>query len=142
MQLLRIRTPIRGVMSVIAVVAPLTVGCMGAFDIVVPSKSLPGNFRLIRFEGENYYIEQLGREEAGGVLKGTVDQLGWSANYIIGRRNAISSALQSGWMIIGVEGNEIKGPFTDAEFAEAVRQDSSLASIKIWPVDEAWEKLG
>jgi hypothetical protein len=52
------------------------------------------------------------------------------------------SDLRSGWMIIDVQTSEIKGPFTEDEFAEAVRQDSSLASIKIWPVAEAWKKLG
>ena len=118
-------------------------GCMGACDLLVPTKRLPGPYSLVQFDGERYYVVKEGvKFGGGGVLQGSVGALGWNDRYIVGKRFAMRSDLRSGWMIIDVQTSEIKGPFTEDEFAEAVRQDSSLASIKIWPVAEAWKKLG
>lgn len=124
------------------VIVALHWSCMGACDLMVPTKSLPGEYALIQFEGQQHYIVKNGAKfGGGGVLQGTISALGWNEHYIVAKRVAMSSKLRSGWMIISVQNGQIVGPFNDEELAEAQERDAALGSVEISAVGEAWEKL-
>jgi hypothetical protein len=117
-------------------------GCMGACDIFNPSKELPGQYRLVQFEVDHYYIEDSTRDgdiAGGGVLGGAVEQIGWNGGRIVAWRDAMQGT--SGWMVINVATRSITGPLSDEQLAEARKNLAELKSIEVFPVKEAWDRL-
>jgi hypothetical protein len=115
--------------------------CMGACDIYQPAKTLPGGYRLVLFENSSYYIDQGGGRD-GGLLGGSVSQVGWTDAYIVAwRSDPVSGARGVGWMIINLTSGGIEGPLSPEQFDARRREDAALQSIPIYRVDEAWKHL-
>ena len=128
---------------VIAALATLgQVACVGACDIYVPRRQITGTYYLTQFDVDNFYIEDSERpsDTPGGVLQGSVEQIGWSNEAIVVWR-ASSVGADSAWMLIDVRTRSIAGPFTPAEWAERLTRSPALAKIEVHPVRTAWEKL-
>ena len=107
-----------------------------------PTKDLPGGYHLVLFESSSYYIDR-GGVRHGGVLGGTISQLGWTDRYIVAWRNVwlwhkVGDGV--GWMIIDVTSGAIEGPLSPEEF-EAHRRKKGLRDIQIYPAEDAWKRL-
>ena len=107
-----------------------------------PAKDLPGGYRLVIFESSSYYIDRGGGGH-GGVLGGSISQLGWTDRYIVAWRESwwwhkVGDGV--GWMIIDVASGTIEGPLSPEEF-ETRRRKKALHDIQIYTADEAWKRL-
>jgi hypothetical protein len=115
--------------------------CMGACDIFPPTKDLPGGYQLLETENANYYITR-DRQGNGGVLSGTISQLGWTDTQIVALRNGPQwGARGIGWMIINVASGQIDGPLSSEQCEARVRGDGALRAVKIYSIEEAWRRL-
>jgi hypothetical protein len=114
----------------------LLVAC---FPFGGPSRSLPGPYELERSEGGDvYWINGPGgKTTAGGVLEGSVEQIGWSDKYIIAYRHSTFRGDPDGWMVIDVKSRRIVGPLGEAE----LKQNRELQPIHAVAVAEAWKRL-
>jgi hypothetical protein len=130
----------KGRLSAVIALALLIPGCIGALDIFVPSKPLVGDFRLVQFDDQNYYVERGNSSEPGGVLAGTIERIGWNDKYIVAWRSAMLGNVQSGWMIIDVKTGASEGPLSDESFRARSAGDEQLRAIPIQPVREAWRR--
>lgn len=118
------------------------VACSYLYD---PSeRKLAGGYYLQRWEdGKTYYIEKKGKsekgEQGGGVINGTVEQIGWNADYILVRRRSTFRGDPDGWMVLQVKGRSevMKGPYND----EAMRQLPEGKGMRFMTPQEAWESL-
>ena len=113
----------------------LTAGCIGALDILAPTKDLPGGFRLVQFEGSSYYIQRGSVWRGSGVLGGPIERIGWNADAIVAWRSAMKG---SGWMIIDVHDGHIDGPISEEDLQRRMVEDRRLHGISVRPVREAW----
>jgi hypothetical protein len=119
-----------------------TVGCVGACDIFARTKPLSGGYYLEDFEGGARTFSLGGPRraaDAGGVVGGTVQRIGWSQRYVVAYREPLISSEASGWMIVDVRDHTVRGPLTDPQFQEACRADSELAAIRVMPARSAWD---
>ena len=58
---------------------------------------LPSGYRLLRWDGDqDYYLIGPGKDEGGGVLDGTVVQIGWTDQFIVAQRHANFTATATG----------------------------------------------
>jgi hypothetical protein len=103
------------------------------------TRHLAGPYSLLRWEdGTTFYVTSAAETFAGGgALGGTVDSIGWNASYILARRIATFRGDPDGWMLIDVNQGKIRGPFSDAEFAQL----SEAKGMRIVAAAEAWGKL-
>jgi hypothetical protein len=83
-----------------------------------------GRVAISRFGGPTYSAD------AGGVLRGTVESIGWNERYIVAWRLPMSRSDGEGWMIVNIHAHEIQGPLTDAQLDAARDGNPSLAGIK------------
>ena len=121
-----------------SLVAFLLVTVMGCSD----TKSLPGNYKLERWEdGQTYYLlgpsKQSENIKGGGLVDGVVVRMAWDGEIIGAERNATFRGDPDGWMIIDIKSGKISGPVSRAEF-DAIRIKRHL------DVKEArvvWEEL-
>jgi len=102
-------------------------------------KEISGNYLLEIWEdGSTYYIIEKGVErDGGGVIDGTVLEIGWSEDFIIAKRYANFRGDLDGWMIVDVRREAVEGPFTD----EAIKTKSQAQGMDFMSAQEAWEKL-
>lgn len=120
-------------------VAFLLVTVMGCSD----TKSLPGNYRLERWEdGETYYLlgpSKMFSEDVsgGGLIEGVVVRMAWDGEIIGAERYATFRGAPDGWMIIDIKSGKISGPVSKTEF-DAIRIKRRL-DVKEARV--AWEEL-
>jgi len=106
------------------------------------------NYSLHRWEdGYTFYIvsNKWGEPDdgwgLGGLIKGTVQKIGWNEDYIFVERKAHFGGDPDGWMIIDVNTNKITGPFTDEEFKDKQQKLIEDKTVKIYDPAEAWKVL-
>jgi hypothetical protein len=131
----------RRALALVLAVASM-VGCVGGCDILGRTKPLSGGYYLEDFEGgaRSFSLGGPGRgADAGGVVGGSVQRIGWSQRYVVAYRQPLSLGEASGWMIVDVRSHTVRGPLTDIQFQEACRADSELAAIRVMPARSAWD---
>jgi hypothetical protein len=71
--------------------------CMGACDLVVPTKHVAASYSLAQYEGRWFYLVKRSSEGTNAdALAGMVDQLGWNGDYIVGYRQASTRTCRAG----------------------------------------------
>ncbi|MGG7604378.1 hypothetical protein [Massilia sp. BKSP1R2A-1] len=116
----------------------LLVAVIGCSD----TKSLPGNYKLERWEdGKSYYLHGPSKlfegQSGGGVIDGVLVRIAWDREVIAAERYAIFRGDPDGWMIIDIKSGKISGPVSNPEF-DAIRIKRHL---KVKEAREAWEEL-
>jgi hypothetical protein len=115
-------------------------GCVGACDIIGDQKTLPGGYYLESWEDGDHYT--LGgpthSADAGGVLVGSVEKVGWNDHYIVAWRSPMLADDAGGWMIVDVRTHTVRGPLTDSQFEAEVAKDQLLRTIKPVPPEDHW----
>lgn len=106
------------------------------------TKSLPGNYKLERWEdGQTYYLlgpsKQSEDLNGGGLIGGVVVRMAWDGEIIGAERYATFRGDPDGWMIIDIKSGKISGPVSKPEF-DAIRIKRRL-DVKEARV--AWEEL-
>lgn len=105
-------------------------------------RKISGDYYLQRWEdGKTYYIEARNRSEksdqGGGVINGTVEKIGWSANYIFVKRRSTFQGDPNGWMLLSTRDTSIKGPYTD----EAIAKMPEAIGMQFLDAGTAWQSL-
>ena len=100
-------------------------------------RTISGAYGLHYFETGEYYINGPGGSSSGGVLRGTVVELGWGKDTILAKRKANFGGDPDGWMVIDVPSQKIKGPVSENERST----DPLLSKIKTYPPETAWKIL-
>ena len=99
---------------------------------------LPGGYGLEQWEGaQHHYLRGPGETPSGGVLEGTVTEIGWTDEFIVARRHANFRGDPDGWMVINIRTRMIRGPVPEAQW----RLEPGLRGIVITSSTEAWKKL-
>ncbi len=111
----------------------------GCFPFGEQERTVVGKYRLVQWEdGTTYYLHADGLDKpGGGVLEGTVKQIGWDDRFIIVWRYSNFRGDPDGWMIIEHQKNTMTGPFSDEELSK----HSELSGIATMEAAEAWEEL-
>jgi hypothetical protein len=104
-------------------------------------RRVAGPYQLERFDegGVSYYLHGPGEVPAsgGGLLEGTVTELGWTDSLIVARRRPTFGGDSAGWMLIDVRTARIEGPLSDS----SSRSRAARAAVRPMPVDAAWRRL-
>lgn len=105
-------------------------------------RKIGGSYYLHRWEdGKTYYIEQKAddskQDQGGGIINGTVEKVGWNADYIIVLRKSTYGGDTNGWMFINIKTAEIRGPFDQ----EAIERVTAMGGIKFLEPEKAWQEL-
>jgi hypothetical protein len=104
-------------------------------------RKIAGAYSLHRWEdGKTYYIEKEGaqnQEQGGGVINGTVQKIGWNADYILVKRQSTYQGDPGGWILLDVKSTSMKGSFTDEEIAKM----SEANGMRFLDPGEAWQNL-
>src|SRR5258708_6498701 len=95
--------------------APLC-GCN--VDLGLACRTVAGIYCLDKWEdGQSYYLNDRrgyglggGGKDGGGVIDGTVQQIGWTDRVILVDRQAIWGGDPNGWMVIDVRQRIVRGP--------------------------------
>lgn len=104
------------------------------------TKSLPGNYKLERWEdNKTYYL--LGplqqATNGGGLIDGVVLRLAWSEEVIGVERFSTFRGDPDGWMIIDIKSGKISGPISKSEFD--IFRDKYRLQVR--EADQAWNEL-
>jgi hypothetical protein len=124
---------------VIAVLASIAFGT-GCFPFGNSEHRIIGDYELQQFEdGATYYLVKRGAENSfgGGVIDGTVVQIGWNSRYILVDRHANFRGDPDGWMIVDTQTGQLLGPTPNSD----LRNRPEVAGIRVAPVKEAWSKM-
>jgi hypothetical protein len=99
-------------------------------------RSLPGGYYLEGWQGGDHYT--LGgpthSADAGGVLAGSVERIGWNEAYIVAWRTPMVARDAAGWMVVDIRSHVVRGPMGDAELAS----DPQVRGIATKPPSEYW----
>ena len=96
-----------------------------------------GRFKLQRWEdGSTFYLVDGHHDEGGGVLEGTVVNIGWNRRYILAERKANFAGDGNGWMIIDTSADRISGPFT----WEQVKTHVEVRDVSPKRPSAAWQR--
>jgi len=106
------------------------------------TKSLPGNYKLERWEdGKTYYLlgppKLFEDDSGGGLIEGVLVRIAWDDEVIAAERYANFRGDRDGWMIIDIESGKISGPVSNPEF-DKIRMKHHL---EIKDAREAWKEL-
>ena len=106
-------------------------------------KKIVGDYYLHRWEGGTpFYIDnKWGQPDGGGLIEGTVQEIGWNEDYIFAKRKSTFGGDPSGWMIIDVNKGKIMGSFTDEEFEGKQKEILGHQEIKKYPPKKVWKML-
>lgn len=104
------------------------------------TKSLPGNYKLERWEdNKTYYL--LGPSEqdvkGGGLIDGTILRIAWSDEVIFAERFSTFRGDPDGWMFIDIKSGKISGPISKSQFDIFVKK----YHLQVKEVDQAWNEL-
>ena len=127
----------------LAVVAAAVVqmGCIA--DILGDSRRLPGGYYVECWDRERGHYTLGGpthSADAGGVLKGRLELLGWNDDYIVAWRVPMVAGDGKGWMIVDIRTHAVRGPLTTEQLDTLRASDSSLDSVVIKPPEELWTR--
>jgi len=104
---------------------------------------ITGNYYLHKWEGGHpfYIVDKWGEPDGGGLINGTVQEIGWNEKYIFAKRKSTFGGDPNGWMVIDVNANKITGPFTDEELGNKQKELIGNEKIEIYLPEKAWEIL-
>jgi len=93
-----------------------------------PPKRLVDRYRLECFsENGKYYVVEAGKPlTGGGVFDGTVEEIGWNAEWILARVNRIYRGDTNGWYALDVKTRQITGPFHESD----LKRRPALSTIR------------
>lgn len=105
-------------------------------------RKIAGDYYLQRWEdGKTYYIEARNSpeksDEGGGAINGTVEKIGWNADYILVKRRSTFQGDPNGWMLLSTKDTSVKGPYTD----EAIAKMPEAAGMQFLDAATAWQNL-
>jgi hypothetical protein len=106
------------------------------------TKSLPGNYKLERWEdGKTYYLlgpsKQFEDVDGGGLTGGVVVRLAWDGEMIGAERYATFRGDPDGWMIIDIKSGKISGPISKPDFdAICIKRHLEVKEASV-----AWHEL-
>jgi hypothetical protein len=121
-----------------ALIFSTLVGCIDQDPFGLSTRTILGKYSLNQWEDEaTYYLVAPGANDGGGVIEGTVQQLGWNRDIILAERLSTFRGDPDGWMVIEVAKHKVTGPFT----TEQIKSNPTYAGIKIFSAAEAWKKL-
>ncbi len=91
------------------------------------SKLLPGGYVLDRFSenGMCYLMSSYGDSSGGGILDGTVDEIGWNSDWILAHVVKLYHGDTNGWYALNVKTGKITGPIEDTQ----LRTNSELSVL-------------
>lgn len=126
--------------SQVSAVAATGLSILVCCDVYTPTKQILPGYQLAEWQGGIYFVidEHVNSVSRGDVLGGCVEQLGWNKRHILAWRKASTDRETSGWMVIDSTSHTVTGPLKDEE----VRNDESISQIRVYPVAEAWIRLG
>ena len=122
----------------ISLAVSLLVAIIGCSD----TKSLPGNYKLERWEDDKtYYLlgpqKLFAGHSGGGAIEGVLVRIAWDGELIAAERHAIFRGDPDGWMIVDIKSGKISGPVSNPEF-DAIRIKHHL---QVKEARAAWEEL-
>jgi hypothetical protein len=89
-------------------------------------------------DSKTFYLVRSGENDnGGGVLDGTVTQIGWNTRYIIAERKANFGGDKDGWMIIDTSTRTMSGPFSDRD----LKARPEARGVSTMPAAQAWQRL-
>ncbi|TFW26998.1 hypothetical protein [Duganella callida] len=111
-------------------------GVMGCSD----TKSLPGNYKLERWEdNKTYYLLGPSTQDAkgGGLIDGTVLRIAWSDEVIFAERLSTFRGDPDGWMLIDIKSGKVSGPISESECDIFLKK----YHLQVKEVGQAWNEL-
>ena len=111
-------------------------GCMDQNPLGLNTKELAGQYSLHQFEGGLYYVTKPGDDGGGGILEGTVLEIGWNNDIILAKRRANFRGDPDGWMVINIAKREVSGPISEEER----RSNPQYSKIETVSPDVAWKR--
>ncbi len=131
------RTLLYQIVAVLSV-SPLVAGC-DQDPFGQNYRRIAGDYYILQWEdGQTYYLEDdstLRSEPGGGVVGGTILEIGWKDNYIVVKRRSNFCGDADAWMIVNVRESTISGPHHELPAVNEV------SDIKILEPKEAWSTL-
>jgi hypothetical protein len=124
---------------VISIIAILLVSC-DQEPFHLRERHVAGVYELEQWEdGVTFYLvtREDTAESGGGVLDGTVFQIGWNDRYIVAQRKANFAGDGDGWMIVDVSNNAVTGPYS----YEELKSRAEIQGVTPAPAAEAWRRL-
>ena len=116
-------------------------GCVGACDIVGDSRRLPGGYYVERWREGSYSLGgPTYSADAGGVLKGRVERIGWNDEYIVAWRDPMMGGDKAGWIIVHIKTHAMRGPLTTQGLDLLRKDEPALAGIVPRPTATLWEQ--
>lgn len=104
------------------------------------TKSLPGNYKLERWEdNKTYYLLGPSPQDGkgGGLIDGAVLRLAWNDEVIGVERFSTFRGDPDGWMVIDIKSGKISGPISKTEFDIL----SAKYHLQVKEVGQAWNEL-
>jgi hypothetical protein len=92
-------------------------------------RQLSGGYYLDRFDegGTSYYVGAPGEAlNGGGVFDGTVQEIGWSDDWILARVRRIYRGDPDGWYALNVKTGQVAGPLQSSE----LKMNPALSNIR------------
>jgi hypothetical protein len=86
---------------------------------------------------ELYYLRGPNEKPGGGVLEGTVIEIGWNDRFIVANRHANFGGDPSGWMVVDTQTHAISGPYPKPIW----QSQRELRGIVTFPAQETWSRL-
>jgi len=90
--------------------------CIGWGDALHTPRRISGAYGLFHTESGHYKLDGPNKPgtDAGGLVDGTIDSLGWNDTLIVARRLATFRAEGDGWMLVNMRSGQITGPHPDS----------------------------
>ena len=106
-------------------------------------REIVGGYYLHRWEGGTpfYIVKRWSEPNGGGVLEGTVQEICWTEDYIFAKRKSTFGGDPNGWMIINVNENTIRGPFSSKELTAKQKKLTGRQNLIKYLPEESWEIL-
>lgn len=94
------------------------------------SRKLVDGYSLERFDegGTSYYLVAPGYElGGGGILDGTIEEIGWDQNWIVARVNRLYQGDTNGWYALNIKTKQISGPLEESQ----LKTNSTLSGNQV-----------
>jgi hypothetical protein len=104
-------------------------------------RQLHESFFLIKWEdGKTFYLNNscdLNNINGGGLIEGTIKELGSNSKYIFIKRVPLFSGEPEDWIVIDKENHTLVGPFSTLDS----NTQEKMKEVKLTSANEAWNNL-
>jgi hypothetical protein len=105
----------------------LILGSFLFFGCNQSTRKLINDYSLERFdENGMYYLRAPGDLSGGGVFDGTIQEIGWNHDWILGRVTRLYHGDTNGWYALNLKTKQVVGPIPESE----MRTNSALSKIE------------